>query len=137
MKYIVLSVIVLLLISTGSCKKDENVPKAYVDLLLQLNLPQYVTLNTINNWVYVPGGNRGIIVYRRSSQDFIALEQTCTYDAENTVKVEGNNITAHDSICGSKFQITDGSVTQGPATRSLVQYRVDYNASDNTLHIYN
>ncbi len=135
--------LLLILVITNSCKKDkqsENVPKVYVDLLLQLNLPSYTALNTINNWVYVNGGNRGIIVYRRTSQDFVALERNCTYDPEKstaTVEVQSNNITAIDSVCGSKFQITDGSVTQGPASRSLVQYHTDFDAGNNTLHIYN
>lgn len=143
MRKIIFGILFLSLIITGSCKKNnqsENVPKVYVDLLLQLNLPSYTALNTINNWVYVNGGNRGIIVYRRTSQDFVALERNCTYDPEKssaTVEVQSNNITAIDSACGSKFQITDGSVTQGPATRSLVQYHAEYDASRNELHIYN
>ena len=143
MKKIIFGILLFSFIVTDSCKKDSNsptVPKVYVDELLQLNLPSYTALNTINNWVYVGGGNRGIIVYRKTSTDFIALERTCTYDADNStayVEVQSNNITAIDSTCGSKFQITDGSVTHGPASRSLVQYHADYDASRNELHIYN
>ena len=121
---------VLLLIYANfndSCKKDSNstnVPKVYVDLYLNLALPSYTALNTPTNYVYVSGGNRGIIVYSISNQSFIAFDRNCTYDPDAstaTVQVQGNNITAIDSVCGSKFQITDGSVTHGPATHSLVQ----------------
>ena len=136
--------ILLLIVVAGfsGCKKNNNdtVPKTYVDLYLSLNLPSYTALNTINNWVYIGGGNRGIIVYRKSPSDFIALERNCTYDPElstATIVVQSNNLTAIDSTCGSKFQIFDGSVSQGPASRSLVQYNTSYDAGTNTLHIFN
>ena len=143
MKKLIFGILLISFIAADSCKKDsksEVIPKVYVDELLYLNEPQYVSLNTINNWTYVGGGNRGIIVYRKTSSDFIALDRTCTYDPDNStayIQVQSNNITAIDSTCGSKFQIFDGSVTHGPATRSLVQYHADYDASANTLHIYN
>ena len=144
MKKIIFGIFLICFIVTESCKKDsksQTVPKVYVDRLLQLNLPQWTALNTINNWVYDNGGGyRGIIIYRKSSTDFIALERACTYDPDSStaiVQVQSNNITAIDSTCGSKFQITDGSITHGPASLSLVQYHADYDASNNTLHIYN
>ncbi len=143
MKKVIFLILLISVPFAWNCKKDNNsspVPKVYVDLYLNLSLPSYTALNTINNWVYISGGNRGIIVYRKSSQDFIALERNCTYDPDNstaTVIVLGNNLTAIDSTCGSKFQITDGSVSFGPATRSLVQYQADYDAGGNTLHIHN
>ncbi len=133
----------LSLILTDSCKKDkrcDNIPKVFVDLVLYLNLPSYSTLGTPNNWVYINGGNRGIIVYRKSESEFIATDRICTYDPDNssaTLQVQTNNITAIDNGCGSKFQITDGAVTQGPASCSLVKYHTEYDASANTLHIYN
>lgn len=130
-------------IALQSCKKNKNdevIPKVYVDIFLYLDQPDNVVLNTVNNWKYQSGGNLGIIIFRKSQNEFVALERTCTYNHSGTYKavsVQSNNISATDTTCGSTFQITDGSVTHGPASRSLVQYHTEYDASNNTLRIYN
>ncbi|MBL7922876.1 MAG: hypothetical protein JNL88_01625 [Bacteroidia bacterium] len=131
----------LCLIFPSSCKKNnDRVPTVAVDEYLNLNLPEYVNLNAINNWVYYNyAGNRGIIVIRNSPTEFIALERTCTYDPSvSTAYVEGipNDIFCVDSTCMSKFSLIDGSVVNGPATQALLQYRTEL-LSNNILHIFN
>lgn len=133
--------ILLLLVLAGSCKKnDDRVPTVAVDEYLNLNLPEFINLNAINNWIYYNyAGNRGIIVVRTSPSDFVALERTCTYDPSvSTAYVKGipNDIFCIDSTCMSKFSIIDGSVVSGPAAQPLLQYRTEL-LSNNILHIYN
>lgn len=140
-KGLVLWVIVAGFVTMGACKKNnDRVPTVAVDEYLNLNLPEYVNLNAINNWVYYNyAGNRGILVVRTSPSDFNAYERTCTYDPNTaTAYVEGipNDIFCIDSTCMSKFSIIDGSVVSGPASAPLLQYRTELLAN-NILHIYN
>ena len=129
-KTVLIFLFTVLLIS-DSCKKNNpcnNISSVYVDLQLNLALPSYSALSTPNNWVYVYGGNRGIIVFRKSLTEFSALDRVCTFDpdkANSTLQVQSNHLTAVDSTCGSKFQITDGSVTEGPASCTLITYRTE------------
>lgn len=128
----------LILLVFVTCKKKDNVPSVAIDAYLNLQLPQYINLQTFQNWIYYPAGNRGLIIYRKNSTDFAVLERTCTFDPASStaqVKVLTDNITSIDSTCGSKFSISDGSVMNGPATQPLLQYRYEFDGV--TLHIYN
>ena len=89
-------------------------------------------------WTYINGGSRGIIIYRASNDVFKAYDRHCTFDSSNScalVSVEVNNITGFDDCCGSKFILTDGSVTQGPANLPLKQYQTSFDG--NELRIFN
>ena len=122
-----------------ACKKKDNVPSVLVDAYLNLQLPQYIKIQTPLNWVYYYGaGSSGIIVYRKSGSEFCILERTCTFDPSKStaqVQVLPDNFTSIDSTCGSKFSISDGSILNGPATQPLLQYHYDFDGT--TLHIYN
>ena len=60
--------VLFVFICTASCKKDNdgNVPITGVDILIYVNNPSYINLNAVGGWVYITGGVRGIIVYRKS-----------------------------------------------------------------------
>ena len=90
--------------------------------------------------MYADAGVRGIIVYRRSQEEFAAYERDCPYDpnADNArVEVDSSNIIAIDRNCGSMFSLVDNSIVNGPTTRSLKTYHVDYDIGSALLHIYN
>ncbi len=100
---------------------------------------QFFPLNTIGGYTYVSNvGIKGILVFRLSSNQFIALERSCTQDGCNATKAlvwfqPGN--ACKDSICGSVFSASDGSVQTGPASISLYKYNTNWDG--NQLHIYN
>jgi Rieske Fe-S protein len=131
----------VLFLASSSCKKGtpQGVPLVTVDIRMYSSDPSFINLNSPGGWVYISGGNRGIVVYRRSLSDFAAYDRTCTYnpsDQNELVKVDvSNNVILSDAHCGSKFLITDGSVNQGPATLPLKSYTTSYDG--NMLHIYN
>ena len=131
----------LLMGHAAGCRRDnDTVPTVAVDEYLNLNLPEFITLNAINNWVYYNyAGNRGIIVVRTSPTEFLALERTCTFDPSvSSAYVSGipNDIFCIDSTCMSKFSLLDGSVVNGPASQPLLRYRTQL-LSNNILHIFN
>ncbi len=132
--------ILLLPLLFFSCKKDNNsnIPLVAVDITINVNNPAYISIQGPGGWVYINGGSRGIIIYRVSNDAFKAYDRHCTFDSSNScalVSVEVNNITGVDDCCGSKFLLTDGSVTQGPANLPLKQYTTSFDGS--VLRIYN
>lgn len=124
-----------------ACSKDENnsnIPLVSVNYYLQINNPAYNPVTVPGGWMYINGGSRGIILYRVSNDEFRAYDRHCTYQPTSTcalVSVETNNITALDDCCGSKFLLTNGSVTKSPASLPLKQYQTSFDGS--VLHVYN
>lgn len=122
------------------CKKNkEVVPTSRFDEYINISLPQYVALQTPLNYIYYDrAGNRGVIIYRKSSTDFTVLERTCTFDPSSgsaQIEVMSDNFTCVDSTCGSKFSIADGALMNGPASIPLQQYQYTFDGT--TLHIFN
>lgn len=132
--------LVAITLATTACKKEERggVPYTLVDIQFNVNNPAYVDIQVPGGWVYISGGSRGIIVYRRTMDEFVALDRHCTYQPENLcqVHVDDSQVMARDTVCcGSGFLIMDGSVTQGPAAIALKSYNTTFNGS--ILRIYN
>lgn len=127
----ILSLCLLLLVSL-SCDKDEDrdaIPYIYVNFDIYPNsLPS--DFIPIGGYSYRTGGYKGIIIYRPQEDEFMAYERACPHDplAEGArVYVESNSIIAVDSVCGSRFLLTDGSpLKEGPATIGLKQYRTHW-----------
>lgn len=123
-----------------SCKKqsDNNVPTTLVDIYMYTNNPSFVNLSAVGGYVYITGGVRGILLYRKSNTEIMAYERNCTYQPTQpcaTVVVDNTHILAVDTCCHSKFSIYDGSVTQGPAAAPLKTYQTTFDG--NTLHVFN
>ncbi len=135
--------IALLLLASASlfgCKRERpgGVPLTQVDIAINVNNPAYVDLAVPGGWLYLTGGSLGIIVYRRSPDEFVAMDRHCPYRPEELCRVfvDDSEVIARDTLCcGSAFLITDGSVTQGPAALSLQRYNTSFNGT--TLRIYN
>ena len=136
LKYILFLVAILI---TPRCKKDKDeIPYVYVNFYINTTSTQYIGLNTIGGYEYITGGVRGIIVYHRSVDEFMAYERDCPYQPSNScaqVEVDQSAIMAVDSCCGSEFLLLDGSVVKGPATIMLKQYQTSFDGT--TLHVFN
>ncbi|MFL5766053.1 MAG: hypothetical protein ACJ77K_19060 [Bacteroidia bacterium] len=137
--FITAAVLLAGLLISGCKKENENgVPMMSVDTYLYTTSPSFVNLNAVGGWVYIAGGVRGILVYRKSISDFIAYDRNCTYHSSDvcaTVYVDASNIIAVDTCCHSQFSIVDGTVLNGPAGLPLKQYNTTFDGS--VLHIYN
>ena len=136
--FFTLSIVVLI---TSGCKKDDA-REFYspVDAYVNITLVQYNNLAAPGGWAYVNGGLKGIIVYRRGTDEFIAYDRNCTYNEDNScgmATVKTDNVTIECSCDGSTYNIFDGSVTNGPATFPLKGYNTSFNSGNNTLRIYN
>lgn len=134
------AIVVLLLFACKKSNEVDPIPTVPVNLTVPLRLPEYSALNSIGNYVYVNGGYKGIIIYRRTLDQFVAFERACPHHPTTNgavVRVDSSGVMAVDQTCGSKFNLFDGSVVNGPAARPLRPYNVDYNQDNETLYIYN
>ena len=130
-KFLAISLILLNTMLWSSCERDltdDPIPDAFFqDIRLDLSFPEYIRLRTDGGTYLIPDkGVRGIIVYRKSSGNFLAYEKNCSYhpnDACANVEVDSSNLFLTDFCCGSTFSFDEGLPTGGPAWRPLRRYR--------------
>ncbi len=139
LRFILFLGLVLLL---SSCKKNKNhpVPSIPFDLTIDINLPSYNTLIGVGTWAYVNGGSRGIIVYRRSIDEFVAFDRHSPADPdalclEPLFPDPDNFLTLIDSCSTARYSLYDGSPIQD-SEFGLRQYQTSYNGT-NLVRIYN
>jgi nitrite reductase/ring-hydroxylating ferredoxin subunit len=123
----------------SACKKSNEpyVPYVRVNFTIRPSDPQFNKLNVPGGWINVTGGSRGIILYRKSNDEFLAFDRHCTFRVADFCRVSVNNtqIMAQDTCCGSEFVLTDGSVAKGPASQPLLQYQTVWDGF--TLQVFN
>ena len=122
------------------CDSQINVspiPEVPVNVEVNQNDIDNVTLKQIGGYIYVDGGVRGLIVYRKSQNTYKAYDRNCTFqpsDACAIVSFHSSGFYIEDSCCSSVFD-TDGFPTGGPAEYPLKEYRVS--SANNVLYIVN
>jgi nitrite reductase/ring-hydroxylating ferredoxin subunit len=123
------------------CKKEKQqneIPVVAVSIAIYPNSIEYIHLNSVNGWEYLTGGYRGIIVFRASTNGFMAYERACPYDWDQTntrIVVDSSGITTVCPSCKSKFILTNGLPYSGPSLYPMKQYQTSFDG--NTLLIYN
>lgn len=132
------SLIVLLI----ACNKNKSqpVPNIPFDITIDINLPSYNALIGVGGWAYVSGGSRGIIVYRKSADEFVAFDRHSPADPEGTCPEplypdQDNFLILIDSCNSAKFSLYDGSVIEN-SDYGLRQYQTQYTGTE-LLRIYN
>ena len=132
---------IALLVFISGCSKNEsanNIPVISVNFVINPNSTEYIELNVVNGWVYLTGGYRGIIVFRKSATEFVAFERACPYDWQQPtarIEVEAAGTTGICPSCKSKFILVDGSPFAGPTQYPLKQYQTNYDGS--LLYVFN
>ena len=124
-----------------SCKKSTNhpIPSVPFDITINTSLPSYNSLQGVGGWTYVTGGVQGIVVYRKSTDEFVAFDrkspivsseckQPLTTNPDNFLQLE-------DTCTNAKFSLFDGSPISG-SEFGLRQYQTQWNGSS-TLRIFN
>lgn len=132
------SIIILLV----ACNKNSTqpVPNIPFDITIDINLPSYNALIGVGGWAYVSGGSRGIIVYRRAIDEFIAFDRHSPADPEGSCPQPlypdpDNFLTLLDSCNSASFSLYDGSAISN-SEYGLRQYQTQFNGSDQ-VRIYN
>lgn len=135
-KLLLFSVLFILGISSCREKEGDYIPNVYVNFEINVESTQYIELNPIGGWVYLNGGYKGILIYRRAMDEFLAFERACPFDPFNDcrIQVEASPI-AIDSCCMTRYLMFDGSAIEGPGKMPLKQYRTSF--SPPYLYVYN
>lgn len=126
--YVIGFLTTILTVTSPGCAKEQDrteIPYVYVNFSLDPNSTQYINLNAVNGWETVFGGYNGILIFRRSVNEFVAFERACPHDPLTEgaqVRVEESGITCQCPVCGSRFIMTDGTPFEGPSRYPLKQY---------------
>ena len=132
----------LILLSSSKCDKGNQNPIPYVpfDINIDISLPSYNNLQGVGGWSYVIGGSKGIIVYRRGIDEFVAFDRHSPVDPDGTCFLplftdNDNFLVLKDTCNNATFSLYDGSpISNSPF--GLRQYAVQFNGS-NIVRIYN
>ena len=142
MKKLLLFTMLLLVLACKKKKNQNMINHPVVSVPVQINVypndPLNFKLQGIGGWMYISGGLNGIVVYRKSNEEFVAVERTSSHlpdDPNAKVWVQSDNFTLRDTVSGSEWRIFDGTVTKGPATWALRLYGTSYDG--NLLRIRN
>ncbi len=129
----------ILLVLVSSCRDRNNgVPLVAVDKEINLSLPSYSSLAVVGGWSYVSGGSKGLLVYRKTQEDFVVFDRHSPYnvDAGCIVHMDSSSyIEVIDPCSSTKYSIFDGNVTSGEGSLPLKQYNWEFNGT--ILRIYN
>ena len=109
-------------VAFSSCS-DEYPDYAYVNFYIDPESSEYYNLNYGHRgWEYFEGGARGVVVFRKSWDEFIAFERTCVAkNCQGRLQVdEINNVLLYCPKCGSQYIYYDGSPLEGSAAKRLL-----------------
>lgn len=156
LKYGIFSVLAAIMFAFLSCKKSSNNQQtqnnavlnqaAITHFTVQVYITSHPNLNTVGGIDTISNvGIKGLIIYRASTTsdpEFYVYERACTYDgttnANAKVFASPGSFVCKDNVCGSMFNIADGSGSpaHAPATYALKQYHFTYDGS-NVLTVTN
>ncbi len=129
------------LITFGCVRFNQTpVPNIPFDITIDLNLPSYSDLNGVGGYAFVNAGSRGVIVYRRSIDEFVAVDRHSPEDPEGDCFLplfpqSDNFLLLKDTCSGAQFSLYDGLPYAG-SNYQLRQYRTNFNGT-NLLRIFN
>ena len=128
MKQLLVICLGLLLLSSKCNNQNQHpVPFVPVDITIDIQLPSYSNLQGVGGWTYLNGGSRGIIVYRKAIDEFVAFDRHAPSDPEGSCPIA----LYPDAV----FSLYDGS----PVSNSIFglrQYATQFNGN-NLLRVYN
>jgi len=123
----------------SSCNnKDDYIRNVYVNLELDLSLPEYSNLGVLGNSIFVEGGNKGIIIYHFATAEYRVYDRNCSYEPSLSCSyIDSVNATVvYCGCCSSAFLLDqDGSAANTPAILPLKAY--NYTLQNNMLHVFN
>lgn len=141
MKNLLLFCFGFLLLSSKCNNQNQNpVPFVPVDVTIDIQLPSYSNLQGVGGWTYLNGGSRGIIVYRKGIDEFVAFDRHSPVDVSGTCPFplypdSQNFLQLKDSCNNAVFSLYDGSPVSN-SIYGLRQYATQFNGN-NLLRVYN
>ena len=128
----------LLLLSCEKNSPNDILPDAHVDITINLDLPQFVNLQTPTGWVYVSGGLNGVFVRNTGigSPPFKAFERACPNNDCTVPMTFDGSLKLTCQCDDSTYSIIDGSPQSADNNNFARKYRVIV-VSNSTINIRN
>lgn len=129
----------------SSCTtQDDYIRDVYVDVYLDLNLPEYSDLQVSGNSIFdvpklIEAGVEGIIIYHAVGDEYKVYDRNCSYEPSLACSFidSVSSAVAYCGCCSSAFLLSqDGTAANSPALLPLKQYRYTL-LEGNQMHIYN
>lgn len=123
---------IILLFINSSCQGlgDHPVPNIAVSVQINIMLPTYSNLQSVGGYAYVNGGNKGLVVYRRSINEFVCFDRMSTaeggYDCVPIEVDQNNYLFLNDQCSDAVYSLLDGSVSSGNAVYPLRAYQTSF-----------
>jgi len=118
--------------------KDDYIQEVYVNINIDLNLPEYSDLQVSGNSIFIEGGVEGIIIYHGVGNDYKVYDRNCSYQPSLSCS-QIDSVDAGIAYCGccsSAFLLSnDASVLNSPALLPLKKYY--WTLSGSQMHISN
>jgi len=131
--------ILSILFTFSTCNtKDDYIQEVYVNINVDLNLPEYSNLQASGNSIFIDGGVEGIIIYHGVGNYYKVYDRNCSYEPSLTCSVidSVNTGFAYCGCCPSMFSLEEDGVTRnGPALLPLKSYNLSLD--NNILRIFN
>ena len=127
----------LLFFSTCNTK-DDYIQEVYVNINIDLNLPEYSDLQVSGSSIFIEGGVEGIIIYHGVGNDYKVYDRNCSYEPSLSCS-QIDSVDAGIAYCGccsSAFLLSnEASVLNSPALLPLKKYY--WTLSGSQMHISN
>lgn len=122
------------------CKKDKDqgdIPFISVNLSLDIDNPAYRDVKIPGGFIYLDGGSKGIILYRKNNDDFVAYDRHSPIDAAKgcVCTVSEDALFIEDACSNATWLITDGTPQNDNTTRFLLEYGTSFNGR--TVRVFN
>ena len=132
--------ILSILFTFSTCNtKDDYIQEVYVNINVDLNLPEYSNLQASGNSIFIDGGVEGIIIYHGVGNYYKVYDRNCRYEPSLACSVidSVNTGFAYCGCCPSMFSLEEDGVTRnGPALLPLKSYNLSL-GNNNILRIFN
>lgn len=134
---------VFILVSFFSCddpKYNDLLPSTSVDVVIDLNLPQYIGLQVSGSWVNTPTtpgyGIKGILIYNKN-KTYIAFERACPHlTVTDCSRMDFDGLYLNCPCDDSKFNIFNGGTSTTGVVYNAREYHVQV-INSTTLRITN
>jgi len=132
--------LLFLIISNFSCEKNETtdiLPNVPVNIIVNLDLPQFIKLKTPPNWEYVNGGIKGILIQSTGlTPPYKAYDRACPNNDCTSAMVFDGSLKMKCPCDNSEYSIIDGSPQTAGNSHFAREYRVS-EINPSTLNITN
>jgi len=135
-----LYILSILFIFSTCNTKDNYIQEVYVNINVDLNLPEYSNLQATGNSIFIEGGVEGIIIYHGVGSDYKVYDRNCSYEPSlSCSKIDSVDAgIAYCGCCTSAFLLSnDANVLNSPALLPLKAYNWSLGNNNNILRIFN